>query len=199
VAAAGLKILPHAQIFIYVLYVQTFAMVDGHYGAVVDGVFTSADGGSGFAASAPVPIEWLSSGAVVTITLTGKSCWFSVAIASKNALNNDVHRYNNNHHAAFHYSSLWGRVNSNWDYSGGRVNSDAYFEEGEFAVHRTRLKTPFTATLTLRGSDRTVSFSVNGVPQRGVWALPATDAFYLMLGTFDGEVVVTDVTVANLV
>ena len=57
---------------------------------------------------------------------------------------------------------------------------------------------PFTAVLTLRGSDRTVSFSVNGVPQDGVWALPTTDAFYLMLGTGSGSnIAVTDVSVTT--
>jgi len=161
-------------------------MVDGHLGTIVDGVFTTADYASGFAASAPVPIEWLSSGAVVTITLSGKSCFFSVAIASTNALNSGVHRYNNNHHAAFHYNSLRGRVNSDWDYA---TFARHYVPEGE----------PFTAVLKLRGSDRTVSFSVNGVQQSGVWALPTTDAFYLMLATdssySDNNIAVTDVTV----
>ena len=166
-------------------------MVDGHFGTVVDGVFTSANGASGYAASAPVPIEWLTRGTVVAITLTGKSCWFSVAIASTNALNHYVHRYNNNHHAAFHYSSLLGRVNSDHDY--GTL--------GTFAVHDVNPGGgPFTAVLTLRGSDRTVSFSVNGVQQSGVWALPTTDAFYLMLATDssyrNNNIAVTDVTVA---
>ena len=162
-------------------------MVDGHFGTVVDGVFCCSTGRScfGFAASAPVFIGSLSSGAVVTITLTGKSCWFSVAIASTNALNNSVHKYNNNnHHATFHYSSLWGRVN----------------RDGTFAQHYVPYgKGPFTAVLTLRGSDRTVSFSVNGVQQCGVWPLPTTDACYLMLAT-NGDngnnIAVTDVTVA---
>ena len=151
-------------------------------------MFTSADYGSGFAASAPVPIASLSRGAVVAITLTGKSRFFSVAIASTNALNSDVHRYNNNHHTAFHYSSLWGRVNSDADYS-----------NGTFAVHRVRGgRRPFTAVLTLRGSDRTVSFAVNGVQQSGVWALPTTDAFYLMLATDSGSnIAVTDVSVTT--
>ena len=168
-------------------------MVDGHYGTVVDGVFCCSTGRScfGFAASAPVFIGSLSSGAVVTITLTGKSCWFSVAIASTNALNDNVHLYDTNHHAAFHYSSLWGRVNSNWDYE----------TKGTFARHYVHFGGgPFTAILTLRGSDRTVSFSVNGVPQNGVWALPTTDAFYLMLATADDKgnnIAVTDVLVTT--
>ena len=167
-------------------------MVDGYYGTVVDGVFTSADAYSGFAASASVPIEWLSRGAVVTVTLTGKSRCFAVAIASTNALNDWVHRYDNNHHAASHYSSLYGRVNSDDDWG-----------NGTFAVHDDWGYGPFTAVLTLRGSDRTVSFSVNGVPQNGVWALPTTDAFYLMLATYDdsgNNIAVTDtsVTMADL-
>ena len=164
-------------------------MVDGYFGTVVDGVFTSADYGRGFAASAPVPIEWLLRGAVVAITLTGKSCWFSVAIASTNALNRYVHNYNNNHHAAFHYTSLRGRVNSDVDGS-----------DGTFARHYVDRGGPFTAVLTLRGSDRTVSFSINGVQQSGVWALPTTDAFYLMLTTYDdsgNNIAVTDVSVTT--
>jgi hypothetical protein len=161
-------------------------MVDGHYGTVVDGVFTNADYGSGFAASALVPITLLSRGTVVVITLTGKSRFFSVAIASTNALNSSIHMYEKNHHAAFHYSSAWGRVNSD----------NAGF--GALAQHYSYEGAPFTATLTLRGADRTVSFSVNGVPQDSVWALPTTDAFYLMLATADDEgnnIAVTDVTV----
>ena len=168
-------------------------MVDGHYGTVVDGVFTSAHGASGFAASAPVPIALLSRGTVVTITLTGKSSFFSVAIASTDALNSSVHMYEKNHHATFHYSSAWGRVNSDWD---GMSHT-----HGTFTVHR--VYGPFTAVLALRGSDRTVSFSVNGVPQNGVWALPTTYAFYLMLATDTGSnIAVTDVkmtmTIADL-
>ena len=165
-------------------------MVDGHYGTVVDGVFTSADFKRGFAASAPVPIASLSRGAVVAITLTGKSRFFSVAIASTNALNNWVHGYNDNHHAAFHYSSYCGRVNSDTDGS-----------DGTFAVHCVPGGGgPFTAVLTLRGSDRTVSFAVNGVQQSGVWALPTTDAFYLMLATgrdrdSGSNIAVTDVSI----
>ena len=159
-------------------------------GTIVDGVFTTADSGSGFAASAPVPIEWLSRSTVVAITLTGESGWFSVAIASTNALNCIVHWCNGNHHAAFHYSSLLGRVNSDHDY--GTL--------GTFAVHDVYPGGgPFTAVLTLRGSDRTVSFSVNGVQQRGVWPLPTTDAFYLMLATdssYSGNnIAVTDVSI----
>ena len=162
-------------------------MVDGHYGTVVDGVFTSADYASGFAASFPVPIASLLRGTVVAITLTGKSRYFSVAIASTNALNNYVHYYNNNHHAAFHYNSFWGRVNS--DYNG---------TNGTFAVHYVYGGGPFTAVLTLRGSDRTVSFAVNGVQQSGVWALPTTDAFYLMLATgSSSNIAVTDVLVTT--
>ena len=150
-------------------------MVDGHYGTVVDGVFTSADAdyGRGYASSCPVPIALLSRGTVVVITLTGKSCFFLVAIAPTNALNYSVYEYNNNHHAAFHYNSLGGRVNSNYD---------DWMNNGTFARHYVYGGgAPFTAVLTLRGSDRTVSFSINGVQQRGVWALPTTDAFYLML------------------
>ena len=165
-------------------------MADGHYGTVVDGVFTSANGFSGFAASAPVFIGSLLRGTVFVITLTGKSKWFSVAIASTNALNYHVHQYNTNHHAAFHYSSLCGRVNSDVD---GR--------NGTFARHNVYPGAPFTAVLTLRGFDRTVSFSVNGVPQDGVWALPTTESFYLMLATScGGTIAVTDVSVvmANL-
>ena len=138
-------------------------MVDGHYG-----------------------IASLSRGTVMTITLTGKSCWFSVAIASTNALNYSVYEYNTNHHAAFHYNSLCGRVNSDVPYDGS---------DGTFARHNAHGR-PFTAVLTLRGSDRTVSLAVNGVQQSGVWALPTTDAFYLMLATScGGTIVVTDVSV----
>ena len=165
-------------------------MVDGHYGTVVSGVFTSGSSSSDFAASAPVPITLLSRGTVV-ITLTGKSRFFSVAIASTNALNSGVHRYNNNHHAAFHYSSWCGRVNSDWDYE----------TNGTFAAHYVFAGGPFTAVLTLRGSNRTVSFSVNGVQQRGVWPLPTTDDFYLMLATDNNNggnnIAVTDVTVTT--
>ena len=163
-------------------------MVDGHYGTIVDGVFTTADSGSGFAASAPVPIEWLSRSTVIAITLTGDSTYFSVAIASTSVLHCSVHEYNDNRHVAFYYSSVWGRVNSDHD---GRSN-------GTFAVHYAHPGGggPFTTVLTLRGSDRTVSFSVNGVPQNGVWALPTTDAFYLMLATGSGSnIAVTDVSV----
>ena len=161
-------------------------MVDGHYGTVVSGVFTTADSGSGFAASAPVPIALLTRGTVVAITLTGKSSYFSVAIASTNALNFSVHHYDNNHHAAFHYSSVRGRVNSD------------YGTYGTFEVHNVYEGGPFAAVLTLRGSDRTVSLAVNGVQQRGVWPLPTTDAFYLMLATHSNSgnnIAVTDVTV----
>ena len=162
-------------------------MVDGHYGTVVDGVFTNADSGRGFAASFPVPITLLSRGAVVAITLTGKSRFFSVAIASTNTLNYYVYRYNNNHHAAFHYNSL-----------SGRVNSDTDGTNGTFARHDVGGGGPFTAVLTLCGSDRTVSFSVNGVQQSGVWALPTTDAFYLMLAAGSGSnIAVTDVSVTT--
>ena len=165
-------------------------MVDGHYGTVVSGVFTSANGFRGFAASAPVFIGSLSRGTVVVITLTGKSSFFSVAIASTNALNSGVNYYNTNHHAAFHYSSLCGRVNSDVPY-------DRTY--GTFARHCVPKGGPFTAVLALCGSDRTVSFAVNGVQQSGVWALPTTDAVYLMLATADdvyNSIVVTDVSVA---
>jgi hypothetical protein len=44
-----------------------------------------------------------------------------------------------------------------------------------------------------------MSFSVNGVQQRGVWPLPTTYAFYLMLATdssySDNNIAVTDVSV----
>ena len=162
-------------------------MVNGHYGTVVDGVFTSVNGARGFAASSPVPITLLSRSTVVAITLTGKSTFFSAAIASTNALNDNVHLYNENHHAAFHYSSLFGRVNSNYV----RTN-------GTFAVHYVPEGGSFTAVLALRGSDRTVSLEVNGVPQNGAWALPTTDAFYLMLAAGSGSnIAVTDVSVTT--
>jgi len=162
-------------------------MVDAHFGTVADGVFTTtADSGSGFAASAPVPIVLLSRGTVVAITLSGKSTYFSVAIASTNALNFSVYHYDNNHHAAFHYSSVRGRVNSD------------YGTYGTFEVHNVYEGGPFAAVLTLRGSERTVSFSVNGVQQSGAWALPITDAFYLMLAADNyvsgNNIAVTDVT-----
>ena len=164
-------------------------MVDGHYGTVVSGVFTTVSSMRGYASSGPVFIESLSRGTVVAITLTGKSLCFVVAIASKKRLNFDVHTYNNNHHAAFHYSSYCGRVNSDWDYE----------TNGTFAAHYVFAGGPFTAVLTLRGSNRTVSFSINGVQQCGVWPLPTTDVFYLMLATdssySDNNIAVTDVTV----
>ena len=163
-------------------------MVDGYFGTVVDGVFASSDAWKGFAASAPVFIGSLLRGTVVAITLTGKSSYFSVAIASTNALNSGVHEYNNNHHVAFHYNSLSGRVNSDWDYE----------TKGTFARHYVYGGGPFTATLTLRGVDRSVSFSVNGVPQNGVWALPTTESFYLMLATVKdsgNNIAVIDVSV----
>jgi len=157
-------------------------MVDGHFGTVVDGVFTATDYSyKGYASSAPVFIESLSRGTVVAITLTGKSLWFAAAIASRNALNYYVYRYNENHHTAFHYNSL-----------SGRVNSDTDGTNGIFARHSKN--ETFTAGLTLRGSDHSVSFSVNGVPQDGVWPLPTTESFYLMLATScGGTIAVTDV------
>ena len=163
-------------------------MVDCRDGTINDdGVFTSRHAGRGFAASSPVPITLLSRSTVVAITLTGKSTFFSAAIASTNALNDNVHLYNENHHAAFHYSSLFGRVNSNYV----RTN-------GTFAVHYVPEGGSFTAVLALRGSDRTVSLEVNGVPQNGAWALPTTDAFYLMLAAGSGSnIAVTDVSVTT--
>ena len=159
-------------------------MVDGHFGTVVDGVFTAADHSyKGYASSAPVFIESLSRG-TVTITLTGKSQWFAAAIASTNALNSSVHSYGGNHHVAFHYSSVRGRVNSNYDWTNGTFARHYVYGGGA----------PFTAVLTLRGFDRTVSFSVNGVPQDGVWPLPTAESFYLMLATScGGTIAVTDV------
>ncbi|MEI6756120.1 MAG: hypothetical protein WCK80_03870, partial [bacterium] len=125
---------------------------------------------------------------VVVITLTGKSRWFTVAITSTNALNYYVYQYNKNHHAAFYYSSYCGRV-----------NSDYFGTNGTFAVHYVPGGGPFTAVLKLRGSDRTVSFSVNGVPQDGVWALPTTEFYYIMLATNSGgTIAVTDVSVATV-
>ena len=166
-------------------------MVDAYLGTVVDGVFTTVSSMRGYASSGPVFIESLSRGTVVAITLTGKSLCFVVAIASKKRLNFDVHTYNNNNHAAFYYSSYCGRVNSDADRT-----FDGTF--GTFAVHYVPGGGPFTAVLKLRGSDRTVSFSVNGMQQSGVWALPTTDACYLMLAT-NGEngnnIAVTDVSV----
>ena len=160
-------------------------MVDGHYGTLVDGVFTPADGFSGFAASAPVFIGSLLRGTVVAITLTGKSSYFLVAIASTNALNYYVHRYNENHHAEFHYSSVWGLVNSDYDDYGATT----------FARHNVYPGATFIAVLTLRGADHSVSFSVNGAPQDGVWPLPTTESFYLMLATSGGTIAVTDVSI----
>ena len=161
-------------------------MVDGHYGTVVDGVFTSRNGPASIAASSPVPIASLLRGTVVVITLRGKSSRFAVAITSTNVLDFDVHHYNNSHLATFHYSSRWGRVNGDWD-------------GGTFARHYVPYGGPFTAVLTLRGSDRTVSFSVNGVPQNGAWPLPTTDVFYLILATNGGgTIAVTDVMVTMI-
>ena len=155
-----------------------------------DGVFTSANNFSGFAASAPVFIGSLSRGTVVVITLTGKSSYFSVAIASTSALNSGVHYYNTNHHAEFHYSSWYGRVNSDAD------NDWTY---GTFARHNVyqgyNPGATFIAVLTLRGADHSVSFSVNGAPQDGVWPLPTTESFYLMLATSGGTIAVTDVSI----
>ena len=111
---------------------------------------------------------------------------FQLRSHRRTLLNSSVHGYKNNHHAAFHYNSYCGRVNN--DYA--------------FARHYVKGKGPFAATLMLRGSDRTVSFSVNGVPQDGAWALPTTDVFYLMLAAVpggvynDNNIAVTDVSVA---
>ena len=163
-------------------------MVDARLGTVVDGMFTCRFHRSAydFGVSGPVPITSLSRRAVVNICVAGKSRFFSVAIASTNALNSSVHEYNNNHHVAFHYNSLSGRVNSDWDYE----------TKGTFARHYVYGGGPFTATLTLRGVDRSVSFSVNGVPQDGVWPLPTTESFYLMLTTScGGTIAVTDMMI----
>jgi len=166
-------------------------MVDGHYGTVVDGVFVCSTGHSfnGFGSSGPVSLSSLPRGAVVTIHVAGKSRFFSIAIASTNTLNPDVYYYNNNHHVAFHYSSAWGRVNSDWVLLAyeKRLQRRHYVSGGGAA---------FTASLTLRGADHSVSFSVNGVPQNGAWPLPTTDVFYLMLATNGGgTIAVTDVSV----
>ena len=170
-------------------------MVDGHYGTVVDGVFVCSTGLSfyGFGSSGPVSLSSLPRGALVNIHVAGKSTCFFLAIASS-MLNCGVHEYNDNRHVAFHYNSVCGRVNSDND-------NRTY---GTFAQYFVSGGGPFTAVLTLRGSDRTVSFSVNGVQQHGVWALPTTDVFYFMLATGaarnDNSIAVTDVTVemANL-
>jgi len=162
-------------------------MVDGHYGTVVNGVFVCSTGLSfyGFGSSGPVSLSSLPRGAVVTIRVAGKSTCFSLAIASS-VLHCGVHEYNNNHHAAFHYNSISGRVNSD----------DDWMNNGTFARHYVPGGGPFTAVLKLRGSDRTVSFSVKGVPQDGVWSLPTTDVFYLILATNGGgTIAVTDVSV----
>jgi hypothetical protein len=171
-------------------------MVDGHYGTVVDGVFVCSTGLSfyGFGSSGPVSLSSLPRGALVNIHVAGKSTCFSLAIASS-MLNCGVHEYNDNRHVAFHYSSLHGRVNGHYDNRTTADTAAQYFVSGGG---------PFTALLTLRGSDRTVSFSVNGVQQHGVWGLPTTDVFYLMLATGatrnDSSIAVTDVSVemANL-
>ena len=169
---------------------QAFAMVTAVKGTLVDGVFTTTNEYKGYASTSAVPIKWLPRDAVVAITLAGKSRGFSIAIASTNTLNYYVYRYDNNHHAAFHYSSLFGRVNSDVPYDGSN---------GTFARHRVDGGGPFTAVLTLRGFDRTVSFSVNKVQQSGVWALPTTDAFYLILATSGGgTIAVTDATVTGM-
>ena len=180
----------HLDLYIYLCFVrvQTFAMVNGHRDTLLDGVFTCRlyHGAYGFGVSGPVPITSLSRRAIVNIHVEGKSRFFSVAIASTNVLNFSVHSYGVNHHVAFHYSSLNGRVNR--DYDNGAI----------FTRHHSYEGAPFTATLTLRGSDRTVSFSVNGVPQDGAWALPTTESFYLMLATVKdsgNNIAVIDVSV----
>ena len=195
--AVAAKTLLHVQILIGHLCFtrdQTFSMVDGYYGTVVDGVFVCSTGLSfyGFGSSGPVSLSSLPRGALVTIRVAGKSTCFSLAIASS-MLHCGVHEYNANRHVAFHYSSLHGRVNSVYDNRTAALVQ--YFVSGGG---------PFTAVLTLCGSDRTVSFSVNGMQQHGVWALPTTDVFYLMLATGaarnENSIAVTDVTVemANL-
>ena len=170
-------------------------MVDGHYGTVVDGVFVCSTGLSfyGFGSSGPVSLSSLPRGALVNIHVAGKSTCFFLAIASS-MLNCGVHEYNDNRHVAFHYNSVRGRVNSDVPYDGS---------DGTFAQYFVSGGGPFTAVLTLRGSDRTVSFSVNGVQQHGVWALPTAEAFYLMLATQSNSgnnIAVTDtsVTMADL-
>ena len=160
------------------------------HGKLTNGVFESTDAGSGFAASLAVPIASLPVDAVVAITVTGKSYGFALSIASTNTLNCDVLTHNSNHQTSFHYSSATGRVNSDDDW---RTN-------GTFAVHFGTYGAPFTAVLTLRGADRSVTFAVNGVQQSGVWPLPTTDAFYLLLATHrdaGNSIAVTDVTVTR--
>jgi len=176
-------------------------MVDGHYGTVVNGVFVCSTGLSfyGFGSSGPVSLSSLPRGAVVTIRVAGKSTCFSLAIASS-VLHCGVHEYNDNRHVEFHYSSLHGSVTFPADSVGcldGHYDNRTADTAAQFFVSEGA---PFTALLTLRGSDRTVSFSVNGVQQHGVWALPAADVFYLMLATGaarnGNNIAVTDVSVA---
>jgi hypothetical protein len=143
----------HVQIFIGILCFtrdQTFSIVNGHYGTVVDGVFVCSTGLSfyGFGSSGPVSLSSLPRGALVNIHVAGKSTCFSLAIASS-MLNCGVHEYNDNRHVAFHYNSVRGRVNSDND-------NRTY---GTFAQYFVSGGGPFTAVLTLRGSDCTVSFS----------------------------------------
>ena len=159
-------------------------------------MFTAADHSyKGYASSGPVLIESLSRGTVVAITLTGKSRWFAVAIASTNALNYYVYRYNENHHTAFHYNSVCGRVNTDSDGTNGTFARHCVRGRPQKPGHQDIKGATFTAVLMLRGADHSVSFSVNKVPQDGVWALPTTESFYLMLATNAGGIIaVTDAT-----
>ena len=166
---------------------QSFAMIscDPRYGTLAaDGTYRCTNYGNGFAASGAVPLSSLGHRDVVSVTISGTSMCFALSIASTNALNCYVLHYNYNHHTAFHYYSGCGLVNS--DYTGSY---------GTFARHYGYV--PFTAVLTLRGSDRSVSFAVNGVQQVGSWPLPTAPAFYLMLATgsiYTPSIAVTDVT-----
>jgi hypothetical protein len=135
------------------------------------GVFYCAYGTSGRSYAASRPIPRLGARDVATITVAGDSYIFAIALSVGKDLNANVLRYNNNHHAAFFYSSVHGRVNTDSDHTSHAVAAGA-----------------FSATLTLRGNDMygTASVAVNGVRQDGEWSLPACECCYLLLATDSG-------------